>query len=204
MICEMAPCLIVGMAFDNAVWAILLALAATGFLLVMATLPVKRKVSPSEYADELERHLCGKDADHEWDTTTSVRLKDSRLERLRRSLPDSFDELRTEEDRMSLRRVIDALRNGEFPDLRREGWKKVLQTELTRWSSMSCDAVLAELRGRDVYEVVAESRHYQVEAVLLEDTPEYLHLSIAVDDGSLPASLHPESDSFICRKGQTP
>ena len=85
---------------------------------------------------------------------------------------------------------------------RREEWRKVLHGELIRWSSMSCNDVLAELRTRDVYEVVAESKQYQVEVVLLEDTPEYLHVSIAVDDGSLPASIHPESQSFLCRKVQ--
>lgn len=83
---------------------------------------------------------------------------------------------------------------------RREEWQNVLQAEITRWSSMSCDAVLVELRNRDVYEVVAQSKHYQVEVVLLENTPGYLHLSIAVDDGSLPASIHPASESFICEK----
>jgi len=67
---------------------------------------------------------------------------------------------------------------------------------------MACNDVLAELRTRDVYEVAAESKQYQVEVVLLEDTPEYLHVSIAVDDGSLPASIHPESQSFLCRKVQ--
>jgi hypothetical protein len=87
---------------------------------------------------------------------------------------------------------------------RREEWRKILQGELIRWSSMSCNDVRAELRTRDVYEVVAESNHYQVEAAILEDTPEYLHISIAVDDGSLPASIHPESESFICRKHRTP
>ena len=85
---------------------------------------------------------------------------------------------------------------------RREEWRKVLHGELSRWSSMSCNDVLAELRTRDVYEVVAESKQYQVEVVLLEDTPEYLHVSIAVDDGSLPGSFHPESESFLCRKAQ--
>ena len=65
---------------------------------------------------------------------------------------------------------------------------------------MSCNDVLVELRARDVYEVVAESKQYQIEVVLLEDTPEYLHVSIAVDDGSLPASILPESESFLCRK----
>jgi hypothetical protein len=85
---------------------------------------------------------------------------------------------------------------------RREEWRKVLQGELSRWSSMSCNDVLAELRTRDVYEVVAESKQYQVEVELLEETSEYLHVSIAVDDGSLPASIHPESESFLCRKAQ--
>jgi hypothetical protein len=80
----------------------------------------------------------------------------------------------------------------------------MLQAELRRWSSMSCDEVLAELRTRDIYELVADSKRYQVEVVLLEDKPAYLHVSIAMDDGSLPASIHPESESFICRKAQSP
>jgi hypothetical protein len=83
---------------------------------------------------------------------------------------------------------------------RREEWRRVLQAELKRWSSMSCDEVLGELRTHDVYELVADSKRYQVEVVLLEDKPEYLHVSIAIDDGGLPGSIHPESESFICRK----
>lgn len=83
---------------------------------------------------------------------------------------------------------------------RREEWRTALQAELKRWSSMSCDEVLTELRTHDVYELVADSKQYQVEVVLLEDKPEYLHISIAIDDGSLPGSMHPESESFICRK----
>jgi hypothetical protein len=86
----------------------------------------------------------------------------------------------------------------------REECRKVLQAELKRWSSMSLDEALAELRTRDVYELVSDSKKYQVEVQLLEDEPEYLHVSIAVDDGSLPASIHPQSASFICRKTQTP
>ena len=76
----------------------------------------------------------------------------------------------------------------------------VLRTELSRWSSLPCDDLLAELRRQDVYGVVAASKKYQVEVVLLENTPEYLHVSIAVDDGSLPGSLRPESDTFLCKK----
>jgi hypothetical protein len=83
---------------------------------------------------------------------------------------------------------------------RREQWKRVLRTEVDRWSSMSCGEVLSELRNRDIYEVVDGSKRYQVEVLLLEDTPEYLHVSIAVDDGSLPASILPASETFLCRK----
>jgi hypothetical protein len=36
-------------------------------------LPLKRKVSPEEFADELERHLDGTDNDNDWDRTSSVR-----------------------------------------------------------------------------------------------------------------------------------
>ena len=83
---------------------------------------------------------------------------------------------------------------------RREEWRNVLQREMSRWSSMSSNDVLPELGTRDVYEVVVASRQYQVEVVVLENTPEYLHVGIAVDDGSLPASIRPESESFLCRK----
>jgi hypothetical protein len=68
---------------------------------------------------------------------------------------------------------------------------------------MSSDDLLAQIRSQEVYEIVADSKRYQVEMELLEDTPEYLHVSIAVDDGSLPASIRPEASSFLCRKPQT-
>lgn len=87
---------------------------------------------------------------------------------------------------------------------RSEEWQGILDREVKHWSSLSCDEILAELSTHDVHEVVADSRRYQVEVVLLEDKPEYLHISIAVDDGHLPASIHPASKSFMCRKAKTP
>jgi hypothetical protein len=39
-----------------------------------------------------------------------------------------------------------------------------------------------------------------VEVELLENTEEYLHVMVGIDDGSLPASMFPVSQSFICRK----
>ena len=83
---------------------------------------------------------------------------------------------------------------------RREEWRKVLQAELVRWSSLPWDRVLTELRNRDVYEVVNDHGRFQVEVELVQDTPEYLLINIAVDDGSLPASIIPASESFVTKK----
>jgi hypothetical protein len=41
---------------------------------------------------------------------------------------------------------------------------------------------------------------YQVEVELLENTGEYLHIMIAIDDGHLPEAMFPVHQSFICRK----
>ena len=50
------------------------------------------------------------------------------------------------------------------------------------------------------YEVVVDSKTYQVEVDLLEDTQAYLHVSVSVDDGTLPAAIVPASRSFIVKK----
>ena len=112
----LGPGAVIGVALHKASWTILLPLATIAILFGIAALPIGRRVSPSEYADELERHLRGTDDDGEWDRTVSVRLRDPRLERLRRSLPDDFNDLRTAEDRMSLQRIVESLRRGEVPD----------------------------------------------------------------------------------------
>ena len=82
---------------------------------------------------------------------------------------------------------------------RRERWHKVLQSEVARWSSKSCDQLRAELKDSKEYEVEFESVIHQVEVELLENTAAYVHVSVAVDDGTLPASICPASTSFIRR-----
>jgi len=83
---------------------------------------------------------------------------------------------------------------------RRETWRPVLEAEMKRWSAMSCERLAAELADDQVYEVEFESRKYQVEVELLENTAKYLHVAVSVDDGSLPASIRPLTDSFIRNK----
>ena len=80
---------------------------------------------------------------------------------------------------------------------RRDDWRKVLDAEVRLWSSKSCDQLLSELKEHQVYEVEFDSKTYQVEVQILENTPKYLHVALAVDDGTLPASLSPEYGSII-------
>src|SRR5215217_3413010 len=87
------------------------------------------------------------------------------------------------------------------PDVnRRQNWRKVLALEVQRWSSVPCDQLLSELSEVKAYELEYESKTYQVEVEILENTATYVRVMVGVDDGSLPASISPETHSFICRK----
>jgi hypothetical protein len=83
---------------------------------------------------------------------------------------------------------------------KREQWRPVLDAELRRWSAKSCEQLLAELAEVQAYETEFKSRKYQVEVEILENTEKYVHVMVAVDDGSLPASIRPLSESFIREK----
>ena len=65
---------------------------------------------------------------------------------------------------------------------------------------MTPEQLTSALADECVYEVEFDSNTHQVEVEILENTEEYLHVVVAVDDGSLPASLSPESQTFICKK----
>lgn len=86
---------------------------------------------------------------------------------------------------------------------RREQWRPVLDVEAQRWKAKSCDQLVSELVEVHAYEVEFEGKVYQVEVQVLEDTDKYLHVGISVDDGSIPASFHPLSESFIRQKPQS-
>jgi hypothetical protein len=83
---------------------------------------------------------------------------------------------------------------------RRKEWAPDLDQETARWSAKSYEELLSELREEKAYEVTLNSKRYTVEVELLENTPTYLHVAVAVDDGSLPASIAPLTTSFLCRK----
>jgi len=76
----------------------------------------------------------------------------------------------------------------------------VLDSEVRRWSAMSCDQLVSELRNLQAYEVEFDSKNYQVEVQILENVDKHVRVLVAVDDGSLPASLSPVTHIFVCQK----
>ena len=77
----------------------------------------KRKVTPEQFAEQLEQHLLGTGGAWHWDNVTSVGIHDKRLDGLRAKLP-KFDSLILEERRTEFAEIIAALRRGEVPDVK--------------------------------------------------------------------------------------
>jgi hypothetical protein len=65
---------------------------------------------------------------------------------------------------------------------------------------MSCECLIAELHDVRAYVVEIDSKQYQVEVQIMENTNAYVLVLVAVDDGSLPWSIVPLTQSFICQK----
>ena len=71
---------------------------------------------------------------------------------------------------------------------------------MRRWSALSYDQLISPLSTVDVYEVEDDFKKYQVEIETLEKTEQYVHVAVSADDGHLPASICPATDSFIQKK----
>jgi hypothetical protein len=100
----------------SAIWLAAVPLGIIAVALLVAALPFpKRKVTPEQFADELERHLLGTEGDWDWDDTTSVTIADERLEQIRCGLT-KFDSLESQKDKDELQALVDALRRGELPE----------------------------------------------------------------------------------------
>jgi len=83
---------------------------------------------------------------------------------------------------------------------RREQWRPLLEAEMKRWSAKPVQQLISELKDGQAYQLIFDSKEYNVEVQLLENTSKYIHVSVSVDDGSLPASFSPLNDSFIRKK----
>ena len=65
---------------------------------------------------------------------------------------------------------------------------------------MACNAaqLISQLADPQTYEV--ESKKYQIEVQILENTDSYVHVGVAVDDAHFWRAMRPLSSSFIRRK----
>jgi hypothetical protein len=111
------PATLAAYVLHDLVWLIVVPIGIIALALIVAALPSKgREVTPSQFADELERHLLGTEGPWDWDDTTSIRIADERLERIRCEL-SKFDSLTQEKDKDELKAIIAALRRGELPEV---------------------------------------------------------------------------------------
>jgi hypothetical protein len=113
----MLPAVLAAILFHSG-W--LLIAVPFGLLLLLSALGKwgpKRKVTPQQFADELERHLLGTGGAWGWDDTTSIAIADQRLGSLRCKLA-KFDLLVLPERREELAEIVAALRRGEIPDVK--------------------------------------------------------------------------------------
>ncbi len=72
-----------------------------------------------------------------------------------------------------------------------------LVREVERWSALSYQRLRSDVRETVVEEREVDGLAYTVEVDLLEDLPEYVHVAVAVDDGSLRWAVCPLSHSFL-------
>lgn len=85
---------------------------------------------------------------------------------------------------------------------KRDEWQTIADAEAQLWSAKHCEQLITELHDEQNYSVEAGSKVYQVEVQLLENTNEYVHVAMSVDDGSLPWSIFPATQSFIRQKNE--
>jgi hypothetical protein len=110
------PAAIVAYFLNDAKWLVIIPVGIVAVGLTVAVLPIKRKVTPEKWAQELEPHLLGTDGRWDWDDATSVTLADPRLEAIRRKLP-KFDMLTSDQQRREFESIIAALKRGEIPEV---------------------------------------------------------------------------------------
>ena len=93
------PAALTACVLHNPAWLVVVPLGIIVLAFFIAALPTKRKVTPEQFADELERHLFGTGGPWDWDDTISVAIADPRLEEVRSRLGPNLDSLPHEKDK---------------------------------------------------------------------------------------------------------
>jgi hypothetical protein len=111
------PAALTAYLLHNLVWLVIVPVGIIFLAFFIAALPIKRKVTPEQFAEELERHVLGTAGPWDWDDTTSVAIADPRLEEVRSRLGPNFGSLSDEKFRDELRAIIAALRRGKLAEV---------------------------------------------------------------------------------------
>src|SRR2546430_14159868 len=80
------PATLTAYFLHNLAWLVVVPFGIIVLALFIAALPIKRKVPPEQFADELESHLLGTGGPCDLGNTSQVAIADSRLE----EVPVSF------------------------------------------------------------------------------------------------------------------
>jgi hypothetical protein len=110
------PATIAAYLLNDPKWLIIIPVGIVALALAVAALPIRRKVTPEQWALELEPHLLGTDGTWDWDDATSIALADPRLEAIRCKL-SKFDMLTSDQRRKEFESIIAALKRGEIPEV---------------------------------------------------------------------------------------
>ncbi len=116
MLIVLIPALVAAIVFHSAWLLVIVPFVLVGLWLAFCKWGPKKKITPQQFADEVERHLHGTDGEWGWDDTTSIAIEDQRLDVLRLKLV-KFDNLGLPERREELTAIVQALRSGEIPDV---------------------------------------------------------------------------------------
>jgi hypothetical protein len=78
--------------------------------------------------------------------------------------------------------------------------RAVLEAAVRRWSRIPWDQIVGLLQDSQPYQVTFETRKYQVDVELLENTDAHIGLSVTVNDGASSQSTPPLSQIVIVSK----
>jgi hypothetical protein len=78
--------------------------------------------------------------------------------------------------------------------------RRLLTAEVEYWSGLSYDQLIEELFDVVAYPGESKELAHQFEIQLLEQEPDYVHVCVSVDDGTLRMALTPLTHSFIVHR----
>lgn len=110
------PAILVSYLSRSLIWLILMPFATILVAFLVAAFKPKRKLTPDQFADELEKYLLRPKNEMYWDDVMCISVADERLERVLWQLWKLEFEPR-EKQNEELKAVIAAIRRGELPEL---------------------------------------------------------------------------------------